>query len=361
MPSIRILKPPKSGSAYGFRPENKNAARVLDSFIVKPFILLSALLAAQAMQAAKTFDVYFIDVEGGQATLMVSPSGESVLVDTGWPGYDGRDAKRIADAAAKAGVKQIDWLIISHFHTDHVGGMKQLADRMPIVNVIDHGQTVESSKNAQEMMAIYEAGGAKSKKRTVKPGDTIPVKGLKVEVLAAHGAGTGRKGSPNSLCSAAQKKADDPTDNARSVGVLITFGKFKMLDLGDLTWNKELDLVCPENRIGKVDLYLTTHHGADQSGPAELVHAITPRVAVMNNGEKKGGSAQAWKIIKASPGLQDLWQVHYAAANGSEANVDEKMIANLQGQDSGNSIVVKADSNGKFSVTNSRNGFSKSY
>lgn len=334
---------------------------MLDSFIVRPTFILSTLLCAASLHAAKTFDIYFVDVEGGQATLMVSPTGESLLVDTGWPGYNNRDANRIAAAAEKAGIKKIDWLIVTHFHTDHVGGIKQLADKLPIGTVIDHGQTVESSQNAKDMVALWEAGAAKSQKRTVKPGDTIAVKGLKVEVLAAHGNATTRKGSPNPLCAGSQKKSDDATDNARSVGVLVTFGKFRFLDLGDLTWNKELDLVCPENRIGKVDLYLTTHHGADQSGPAELVHAIAPRVAVMNNGEKKGGSAPAWKIVKSSPGLQDLWQVHYSAAGGAEANVDEKMIANPAGQDPGHYILVQAGKNGKFSVTNSRNGFSKSY
>ncbi len=334
---------------------------VLDSIIVRSTFLVSTLLCAASLHAAKTFDIYVVDVEGGQATLMVSPSGESLLVDTGWPGNNNRDANRIAAAAEKAGIKKIDHLIVTHFHTDHVGGIKQLADKLPIMNVIDHGQTVETSANAKEMTALWEAGSAKSKRRTVKAGDSIAVKGLKVEVLAAHGGVTGRKGTPNPLCAGSQKKADDPTDNARSVGVLVTFGKFRFLDLGDLTWNKELELACPENRIGKIDLYLTTHHGSDQSGPAELVHAVAPRAAIMNNGEKKGASPSAWKIVKSSPGLQDLWQLHHAAAGGTETNVDDKMIANPAGQDPGNYLLVQAQSNGKFSVTNARNGFSKSY
>ncbi|MDX1983504.1 MAG: MBL fold metallo-hydrolase [Bryobacteraceae bacterium] len=326
--------------------------------MVRLFLLL---LTTLSLHAAKTLDIYFVDVEGGQATLMVTPSGESMLVDTGWPGFDGRDAKRIAAAAEKAGVKKIDWLVITHFHTDHVGGIRQLADRLPIVNIIDHGQTVESSKNAQDLTAMFTEVASKARRRTVKPGDTIAVKGLKVEVLAAHGEAATRKGQPNPLCGAAQRKADDPSDNARSVGTLITFGRFRFLDLGDLTWNKELELVCPENRIGKVDLYLTTHHGMDASGPKELVHAIAPRVAIMNNGEKKGGAPPAWQVIKSSPGLQDLWQVHFSAAGGAANNVDEKMIANPAGQDPGHYLMVQAQSNGKFSVTNSRNGFTKSY
>lgn len=306
-------------------------------------------------------EIYFIDVEGGQATLLKSPEGESILFDTGWPGFDGRDANRIAAAAQKAGVSKIDYLVITHFHTDHVGGLTQLAAKMPIVHLVDHGQTVESNANAQKLYAAYEAVAAKAKRITVKPGDKLPVKGLNVEILAAHGAATRRPGKANALCSAAEKKADDTTDNGQSVGTLVTYGKFRFLDLGDLTWNNELELVCPENRIGKIDLYLTTHHGTDSSGPAALVHAISPTVAVMNNGEKKGGSPPAWKIVRSSPGLKDLWQLHYSAAGGNENNTDEKLIANLKGEDTGNHIAVAAQSNGKFSVTNSRNGFTKNY
>lgn len=324
-------------------------------------LLLSEFLGLASLQAAKTLDIHFIDVEGGQATLMITPAGESLLVDTGWPGFENRDADRIVDAARKAGVSKIDWLIITHFHTDHVGGLKQLAAKIPIVNFVDHGKTVETSTGTLNLYAGYEELAAKGKRHTVKPGDKLPLKGLNIEVLAAHGNATTRKGAPNSSCAGVERKAPDPSDNAQSVGVLITYGKFRFLDLGDLTWNKELDLVCPENRIGKVDVYLTTHHGMDSSGPPALVHAIAPKVAVMNNGEKKGGSPAAWKVVKSSPGLQDLWQVHFAAAGGADANVDEKMIANLMGQNTGHSIVLSAENSGKFKVTNSRNGFSKSY
>jgi competence protein ComEC len=320
-----------------------------------------ALLLALPVWAAKTLDIYFVDVEGGQATLLVSPSGQSMLVDTGWPGFNGRDAERIVAAAKKAGLSKIDYVVTTHYHTDHVGGIQQLADRMPLGAVVDHGPNNETGANADKLWALYEGVAAKTKRIIVKPGDTIPVKGLKVEVLTANGETTTRKGDNNPLCQGAERRADDPTENARSLGTLITFGKFRFLDLGDLTWNKELDLVCPVNRIGKVDVYLTTHHGADQSGPAPLVHALGARVAIMNNGEKKGGSPAAWKIVKSAPGLKDFWQVHYAAAGGSEANVDEALIANPKGTDGGHYLLVQAESNGKFTVTNSRNGNKKSY
>lgn len=319
------------------------------------------LLGASCLWSAGKLNIYFVDVEGGQATLMVTPSGESILVDTGWPGFDNRDAKRIAAAAAKSGVKKIDWLIITHFHRDHVGGIKQLADQMPIEHVVDHGPTVETSPDAASLYKAYEEVAAKSKRVTVKPGDKLPVKGVNVEVMAANGVVTSRKGQSNPLCSGAEKKPEDPTENARSVGILLTYGKFRFVDLGDLTWNKELDLACPANRIGKVDVYLTTHHGADQSGPAPLVHALAPRVAIMNNGLKKGASPSAWKIVRSSPGLQDLWQVDFAVGGGSETNTGEQMIANLANDDKGNYLTLEADSNGKFTVTNSRNGFQKSY
>lgn len=324
-------------------------------------LFLSALLSAAPVWCADTLNFEFIDVEGGQATLIVTPRGESMLIDAGWPGFDGRDANRIAAAAQKHGVKKIDWLIVTHFHTDHAGGLKQLAAKMPIVNLVDHGPSVETSPQAAALYKDYEEVAAKAKRVTVKVGDKLPVKGLTVEVVAANGDLLSRKGAANSLCAGVEKKAEDKGENARSVGVLMTFGKFRFLDLGDLTWNKELELACPENRLGKIDVYLTTHHGMDMSGPAALVHALSPKVAIMNNGEKKGGAPVAWKVVRAVPGLQDLWQVHFAAAGGQENNTDEKMIANLLGSDQGNSIAMKAQSNGKFTVSNSRNGFSKSY
>ncbi|MBI3208654.1 MAG: MBL fold metallo-hydrolase [Candidatus Solibacter usitatus] len=282
-----------------------------------------------------------------------------MLVDTGWAGFNYRDADRIATAAKKSGVTKINWLVITHFHADHVGGIKQLAERLPILNVVDHGKTVETAANNIAFFKTYEEVAAKSKRHTVKPGDKIPVKGLNVEVLSAHGATSGRKGKANALCGGVKQRENDLTDNGQSVGTLISFGKFRFLDLGDLTWNKELALACPDNRIGKVDLYLTTHHGADS--PAALIHAIGPRVAIMNNGEKKGGAAVGWKTVKASPGLKDLWQLHFAAANGKDANVEEQLIANPQGKDEGNYLMVQAGSDGKFSVTNSRNGLKRSY
>ncbi len=324
------------------------------------------LLLAAVLPAAKTFDVYFIDVEGGQATLMVSPSGQSMLVDTGWAGFNGRDADRIAAAAKLAGVKQIDYLVITHFHADHVGGVPQLAARLPIKHFVDHGPNNETGPAANALFEPYKAAMAKGEHILAKPGDKIPVKGLDVEVMSANGdvIKTALKGAgaPNPLCGSEPRKPEDKTENARSTGTLITFGKFRLLDLGDLTWNKEQDLVCPNNLIGTVDVYLATHHASDPSGPRTIVHAIKPRVAILDNGATKGASPTTWQTIHDSPGLLDMWQIDFAVANGKEKNAPEQFIANPdKSNDQGNYLKLSAESNGTFTVTNSRNNFSKTY
>jgi competence protein ComEC len=323
------------------------------------------LAAGTLLNAAKTLDIYFVDVEGGQATLIVSPSGQSMLVDAGWPGYNGRDADRILAAAKKAGVKKIDYFVVTHFHRDHVGGVTQLSDRIPILNVVDHGKSVETTPDATALYSAYEKVAEKAKRITVKPGDKIPVKDLSVEVISSNGDVISESrpgaGQPNPACDSAKRKEDDPTENARSVGVLVTYGDFRFIDLGDLTWNKELDLVCPVNKIGKVDVYLTTHHGLNASGPAAIVHALAPRVAIMNNGARKGGSPEAFQAVKNSPGLEDLWQLHFAVAGGKENNVPDALIANVDEGCQGQYIKVSATKTGEFTVFNSRNKHQKTY
>ena len=169
-------------------------------------------------------------------------------------------------------------------------------------------------------------------------------------------------GAANALCASAVKKAADPSENARSTGFVLSFGdKFRFIDLGDLTWNKELELVCPNNLLGNVDVYLTTHHGMDMSGPEQIVHALKPRVAIMNNGARKGGSVPAWKVVKSSPGLEDLWQLHFAVAGGAENNVPDVFIANTEEACQGNWIRLTVQPSGEFTVYNSRNKHTKTY
>ena len=329
------------------------------------FLVLFFLLSSFTLRAAETLEVYFVDVEGGQATLLVSPSGESLLVDAGWPGYGGRDAERIVAAAKAAGVKQIDYLLVTHYHLDHVGGVPPLAAKIPVIHFVDHGASVETDKDASELFAAYRQVRDRGQHIVVKPGDKIPIKGLDVEVVAAAGklitAPLKDAGAPNPLCAATPLRAADPTENAQSVGVLIRFGKFRLMNLADVTWNKELELVCPVNRVGSVDVYLSTHHGMNLSGPAAIVHALAPRVAIMNNGARKGGTPEAWQVVRSSAGLEDIWQLHYAVEAGKQNNTTEQFIANPEENCRGYSLKLSASADASFTVTNTRNGFAKRY
>lgn len=333
------------------------------------FVLLTAPHAA----LAQSLDLYFIDVEGGQATLVVSPSGQSLLVDTGWPGFNGRDADRIAAAAKQAGIKTLDHLVITHYHDDHVGGMEQLAARLKFRTVITHGPTTETGRMALSGTTIFRnamaAGGAKE--IVAKPGDVIPIEGLDVKIVASNreliASSLPGAGAPNPLCEGAVQRRADTSDNSASVGMLITLGEFRFLDIGDLTQDKEFELACPVNRIGEVDLYLATHHGSAQSNAEVLVHALKSRVAVMNNGARKGGDPPVIQIVRRSPGLEDLWMLHYSVAAGNEGNVPETFIANTRDvpdpavHDEGFGIKVSVQPDGSFTVTNERNNFTKKY
>jgi competence protein ComEC len=327
--------------------------------------LLAALLSVPPAQAAKPLEIYFIDVEGGQSTLIVSPSGQALLVDTGWRGFNGRDAERIVKACRNGHAKELNYVLITHYHTDHVGGVQQLADRMKIGTFVDHGPNTEDAKVVREDFADYQATLAKAQHLVVKPGDQIPVKGITVQVLTAAGnhisAPLAGAGQPNPLCASEPAPPGDPTENAASTGVLVTYDNFRFLDLGDLTKKKELGLVCPDNLIGTVDVYLTSHHGLDQSNSKAIVDAVHPRVAIMNNGAKKGGSPAAWQIVHDSPGLQGMWQLHYALEGGKEHNVPDAFIANIDSADDGYYLKLTAQPDGTFTVYNARNKNEKTY
>ncbi len=312
--------------------------------------------------AAKTLDVYFIDVEGGQSTLVVSPSGESMLIDTGWPGE--RDASRILAACRRAGVKRIDYLVVTHYHLDHVGGVPDLAARIPIGTFVDHGTSVEKDAEGEKLFTAYEHARAKGHHLLARPGEKIPITGIQVEIVSAAGQVLSKPlpgaGAPNPACASSPPQQADPSENAQSVGLVISYGKFRFVDLGDLTWNKELDLMCPKNKLGTVDVYLTSHHGLKISGSPALVDALHPLVAIMNNGARKGGELKAWQTVHNSPGLQDLWQLHYAEANGPQNNAPDEFIANTA-KDEGHFIELRAESSGEFTIANSRNGKTKTY
>ena len=330
--------------------------------------LVMLLCVASGLQRAAQTDpalnVVFIDVEGGQATLFVAPGGESMLVDAGYPGFGDRDADRIAAAAKQAGVSRIDYMVVTHYHRDHVGGVPALAARIPIRTFVDHGASVEKGEQPDALFNAYVAVRQKGRHLTVRPGDRIPIGGVDVRVVASGGELIAKPmlagGGANPLCKEFVRKDDDPTENARSVGIVVNYGGFRLIDLGDLTWNKEHGLACPDNLIGPVDVYLTTHHGLASSGPSVLVHALKPRVAIMNNGATKGGSPEAWRVVRSSPGLEDFWQLHYAADAGPEHNAAAPFVAN-QDETTAHAIRLTAYQDGRFVVTNDANRQSKTY
>ena len=322
------------------------------------------ILRAAQRNTAKHLLIYSIDVEGGQSTLLVGPGGDSLLVDTGWSDHDGRDAGRIQAAMRDAGVTRIDHLLITHYHADHVGGVPNLTARVQVGEFLDHGPNREDSKLTQTGYVNYIDAIGDKLHRVVKPGDTIAMGGMSVVVLAADGehisAVPGVKPAPNPYCTSEKKWEADPSENARSNGILVRFGRFSFLDLGDLTGAKEVALMCPNNPIGTVDLFLVSHHGMDLSNSRALVDAVHPLVAIMNNGAHKGGKPEAWKNVHDSPGLQALWQLHTAEDPGG-LNSPAQFIANPKGDGDGAYIKVVALENGSFTVTNSRTGLTRDY
>jgi beta-lactamase superfamily II metal-dependent hydrolase len=333
-------------------------------FIV-PFLFATLSYCSMLAQERRSLDIYFIDVEGGQATLIITPQGQSLLIDTGFPDFDGRDADRIVSIAKAAGLATIDYVLITHYHRDHVGGVPQLVDRIKVGTFVDHGPNQEDSDAVNPYYTAYQQIVSRANHIVLRPGDRLPLTGVALQAISSAGETIRESrpgaGQPNVLCASEPHAPTDVSENARSLGILLTFGRFRFLDLGDLTKRKEIALACPANRIGSVDLFLTSHHGLDQSNARALVHALHPRVAIMNNGAHKGGKPTAWQIVHDSPGLQDLWQLHYAVEAGARYNVSEDLIANSQEQCEGHYLKVSAQSDGTFIVSNSRNRYSKAY
>jgi competence protein ComEC len=335
-------------------------------------LITIAALFAVSLTAARRLDIYVIDVEGGKSVLTVSPSGQSMLFDAGWPTPNNGSVSndRIVEAVQAAGLKRIDFLVISHFDIDHIGDVAQLASRIPIGHIFDHGEvqaTDSGAARAKQRFAPYAAIREKIGHTAVKPGDRIPIKGIDVQVLSAAGKLITKPvpggGAPNPLCGSykqAEALASDVEDD-QSIGLLITYGGFRMVDLADLEARYSRDLVCPNNLIGTVDVYNVNVHGQFKGIAPELAGALRSPVIIQANGPKKGADAQTWPILRSTPGLQDIWQLHYSLNAGPNANPPADFIANPDGNDGFKWIKLSADRDGSFTVTNSRNGFSKRY
>lgn len=346
-------------------------------------IVIAFLVRGHAQ--SKNLDVYWIDVEGGAATLLIAPSGESLLYDAGYGppnAMNDRDAKRIVAAAQAAGLKRIDYFVLSHYHADHVGGLPALAKMIPIGRYFDHGDTVEDVDRPRLDLYKQVAGSART---TVKPGDSIPLKGVKAQVVSSDGQFIAKAingGGPNALCATAERKAPAPPENGRNVGMLFTFGKFTFLDLADLDWASEMALTCPVNKVGTVTIWQTDRHGnLFGAGAPAMLGAIKPQVIVVNNGPRKGlgqvdtavhsltrpgyqetAASYAYEKITRLPGVEGIWQSHIALAD-PDHNTSRDQIANFEetADCKGNWIRASIAPDGKFTITNGRNGFSKRY
>jgi competence protein ComEC len=324
--------------------------------------------SSSAAKPQKPLEIYFVDVEGGQATLFVTPEGQSLLIDTGWPGNAGRDADRIVAAAKSAGLSKIDYVLLTHYHVDHAGGVPQLLARIPIGAFVDHGVNREPSdqKTEESWQAYQKLVSREHVARIIaKVGSSLPIKELSAEIVSSDGVLIQNPlpgaGTQNAACSTADKPPADQTENARSLGVIFTFGKVRILDLGDLTRDKEAELVCPVNKLGPIDVFVVSHHGWSQSNSPVLLTAISPRIAIMDNGADKGGSPSSWDTIKNSPKLEDLWQLHFSNEGGPAHNPDGAFIANLAGSDAGNYLKLSVWADGKLEVFNSRTQAIKGY
>jgi beta-lactamase superfamily II metal-dependent hydrolase len=337
------------------------------------FILVSAasiFSLQQSKSGRRTLDFYFIDVEGGAATLIVTPAGESVLLDAGWGDNDGRDAKRIQKAMQQAGITVIDHLITSHYHQDHYAGVPDLSRIVTVRKFYDHGKMTSLSEDPKfdERYGAYQSA-AKGQTTALKPGDTIPLKAaagtppLKLVCVASNAEVMSGKSGSNAECAAGVTKAEDTSENGRSVAMMLSWGGFEFLNLADLTWNISQGLICPSNQLGEIDLYQVTHHGGNVNNNPVLLKSLRPTVAVMINGPRKGGHQDTIKWLREVSSLKALYQLHRNVQIPNEQNVAAEFIANLEEQpDEAHMISVSVDAAKRsFTVTNGRTKESKSY
>ena len=329
-------------------------------------VMVGLAAAATSVRSAGTLDIYWIDVEGGASTLIVTPDGHAVLTDAGFDGFNDRDASRIVRVVREqAGLKRLDDVLISHFHPDHVGGLAALSRQVEIGAFLDHGETVEMSAEGR---AVWErdVALAGNRRRTVKPGERLEFGAVALTIVGAHSQFISKPlsdAAANPLCNAFTPQPEDTGENGKSVGYLLRAGRFEFVNLGDLSWNFQHQLACPVNLLGKVDLFQVPHHGVRDDVVPALMWATAPTVAVMNNGPTKGAGTVAVATVLRSPGLEDLWSLHRALGNDSSHNAQEAMTANL-GETAGCEgawIRARVTDGGSYVITNSRNGRSKTY
>lgn len=303
---------------------------------------------------ASPFRIHWVDTEGGAATFIVTSAGESVLIDSGNPG--GRDAKRILAAAKALGLAAIDHHVITHWHGDHFGATEEIAKALPVGRFYDHGPSVEGT-DFDKKFAWYLAL-SKDRRTILHPGDAIPLKPdpagrpQRLLCVASHGGTLAGKAVNPTQCAAHPAKPDDRSDNACSVSLLLTVGDFRFLNCGDLTWNIEHKLVCPENVVGTVDVFQVNHHGLEVSNNPALINAVDPRVAVFNNGSRKGGGLNVNRTLKALTGLQAVFQVHRNVTLGDADQTTAARTANADAKCEGHGIRLELEPSGKaYTVT----------
>jgi hypothetical protein len=347
---------------------------------------------------ARPLEIYFIDIGRwvGNATLIVAPSGESMMLDAG-PSFA---VNKIVDVLKKAGVEKIDYLVNTHYHSDHCSATLELSRQIPIVHFVDHGESVEFGKSDDwwkerrgpwfkpgmgekydELYMSYVKARSAGRHTVVRPGDTIPIKGIEARVVCAGGKILSKPlpgaGADNPAGKDVDKRRDDDAEDAQSIGVLLQHGPFRFIFLGDLTWNMEHSLFYPKNLVGTVDAYLVTHHAQSlpksmgdyyhglSACPKSETHGLSPRVAILSLGAlgHKAGTSEAMENVRSVPGLQDVWQTQYIEQGGEkDHNSPKDFCANIGGKNEPTRYLkLSANADGSFTMINSRNGFTKKY
>jgi competence protein ComEC len=331
------------------------------TFIV-PMLLMLAV-GAPGPASARDLEIFFIDVEGGQATLIVTPAGQSLLIDAGYGGRDARDAERILAATREARINHIDYLLITHFHNDHVGGVPELAARLPILRFVDYGAPLGTDRMATNGFRVYEPVRGENLHLEPGPGYRLALEGIDADIVSAGGVLLSTPlpggGQANPACATLEDQVEDGTENFRSIGVRLQLGAFRFVDLGDLSGNTLGRLVCPINLLGEASVYLVAHHGNYDSNVPAVLAALRPQVAILNNGPTKGGAPDSFRTLRAQPDM-DLWQLHESRNSGAQ-NAPDAFIANVDDGLTSYWIKLTAKDDGSFEVLNNRTGFVKKY